>query len=363
MITLLVASIALGRTTYYNGHDFEVFWRTAQAWLGGQDPYSLNHPRGMVFKYPPWTLPLFAPLALLPLPAAKVLWALLTAASLGASGLWLRRRARADWPAIVGVGIAFWGLWAVHALDGQIALPMLAAALWLWTPELPSAWRTVALAWVLSFKIFTVLPLFHYRLDRRGWATIGASGAFFVLVSSPKLGSWIAAAGSGGELLGEEHVRGAFNPSFTATILSWSGIPANTAYADVALAAILAAALGLAWARASRGLEPAERWSGWLALVPAIHPLPWWHLFVFAFPLAALSIDRASTGGGRGARSLAVIGVFLIAAATRKFLGAFGLAALGGFFELSAAKSFGIVACAAALVLTKQARRLGNSKS
>src|SRR3954463_8489117 len=161
LAVFVLGAIALVRDTYYNGHDFEVFWRAGGDLLQGRDPYSLDHERGMVFKYPPWTLPFFLPWSFLPLGAAKALWGVLEVFSLLAAFNWLKRHAHATWRAIFFVGVAYWGLWAIHALDGQIALLLLALSLWLWPheSELSPGWRSTALIWTLSMKVFTGLPL------------------------------------------------------------------------------------------------------------------------------------------------------------------------------------------------------------
>src|SRR5579863_9853635 len=86
----VVGAVALIRDTYYNGHDFEVFWRAGGDLLQGRDPYSLAQPRGMVFKYPPWSLPFFLPWSWIPLPIAKAVWGVLEIGSLVAAGRWLR---------------------------------------------------------------------------------------------------------------------------------------------------------------------------------------------------------------------------------------------------------------------------------
>jgi hypothetical protein len=366
----IVGSIALIRDTFYNGHDFEVFWRAGGDLLQGRDPYSLAHERGMVFKYPPWSLPFFLPWSFLPLAVAKALWGVVQIGSLLAACLWLRKLGRSSWVSIFVVGVSFWGLWAVHALDGQIALTILALALWLWPhePELSPGWRSGALVWALSMKVFTGLPLLGFRIERRWIFALLLSVPILALCSVPALVAgvaggplqllkhWTLAAGSGGTLMGADHIRGSFNPSFTGAVLSWLKVPANDVQSDLLLAVGLGLTLGGAWGVSSRGLPLEIRWAGWLAIVPAIHPLPWWHLFVFSFPLAVLAADRAFRTAQKNpyrkyaASALACIGIFLIGAGTQRFMSLFGLEQAGTFLEQSAGKSFGILCCAGSIL-------------
>jgi hypothetical protein len=94
-----------------------------------------------------------------------------------------------------------------------------------------------------------------------------------------------------------------------------------------------------------------------LALVPAIHPLPWWHLFVFTYPVAVLAIDRSFRSTRKderkklAARALACIGIFLIGAATQRFMGVFGMELTGNFLERTAGKSIGVLCCMGSLLL------------
>ena len=371
LAVFIVGSIALIRDTFYNGHDFEVFWRAGGDLLQGRDPYSLAHERGMVFKYPPWSLPFFLPWSFLPLAVAKALWGVFQIGSLLAACLWLRKLGRSSWVSIFVVGVSFWGLWAVHALDGQIALLLLALALWLWPrePELSPGWRSSALIWTLSMKVFTGLPLFGFKLERRWVFALALAAPILALLSIPALVAgvaggpmqllkhWAAAAGSSGASIFGDHLRGSFNPSFTGALLFALHVPAGQVTTELEAAAGLALVLGAAWKRASRKRTPEEQWAGWLALVPAVHPLPWWHLFVFTFPLAVLAVDRAARSRKKGKRRakivasvLACAGVFLLGAGTHRFLGVFGLEQLGVFLERVGGKAFGALFCGLSLL-------------
>src|SRR4051812_6210861 len=66
-ILILAAAVALTRDTLWNGHDFEVFWRTGHLLRQSESIYDVARLGGMVFKYPPWISPLFVPWSYLPL--------------------------------------------------------------------------------------------------------------------------------------------------------------------------------------------------------------------------------------------------------------------------------------------------------
>ncbi|MGZ3697782.1 MAG: glycosyltransferase 87 family protein, partial [Bdellovibrionota bacterium] len=158
----LVGGVALLRDTALQGQDFDVFWNTARHVLNGQPPYDLVRDGGMVYKYPPWTLPAFFPLAVFPLESARWIWAAIELASLTYVGFWLLR-AGVKRVVLLTLYPLFWGIWAVHAMDGQVTLAILALVLWLQEQRTRSdALTIVKTGWALSFKVFTLfaaLPL------------------------------------------------------------------------------------------------------------------------------------------------------------------------------------------------------------
>ena len=54
--------VRLFRLSVDSASDFEVYWYAIRAWVAGQSPYAHYSPvyPGLVFKYPPWILPLHA---------------------------------------------------------------------------------------------------------------------------------------------------------------------------------------------------------------------------------------------------------------------------------------------------------------
>jgi hypothetical protein len=310
----------------------------------------------MVFKYPPWIVPFFFPFALLPLDWAKWIWGVLEVLSLASVIFWLSSRMRT--PILALVTILFWGLWAGHALDGQVILLVLAAALWGWRS------KETLLCLALSTKVFSLFPLVSFKWDRKRKKTLLQVSALALALSLPALWttpgknpvtltqSWFQAASSGPSLLEGKDIRGRQNPSLTQLTLRALRVDSRNTAADLIAFLVLGALAAIAWFRFSKPLTQDESWLGWLALTPVIHPLPWWHLFVFSFPLAAISVDRCFGQKGRKWLWLALVGTLLISIATESVLGP-----LGVFLESIAAKSWGTLACAMALVLSRSRLR------
>ena len=269
---LLLGAVSLVRSTASQGTDFEVFWRAANHVLSGEPLYLLSRDGGMVFKYPPWIVPFFFPLGLLPVWLAKWAWGGIEVASLALVIAWLRLRAHVRAGTLFAMLLAYWGLWAVHALDGQIVLPMLAVALGFRGATLP---RLTALATALSAKIFTVLPLVSLvlpggilgRASLRRLAMAGLSTlALFAALSIPAVLAqpdrspaslfldWKTAATTTSAGLGEHLVRGSRNPGLPGYILRTLEVPGRESSTDVRLALVLALVLGpaLAWRHFSR---------------------------------------------------------------------------------------------------------------
>jgi len=359
LLLVLVATsgaISLVRTTAAQGHDFLVFWNGAHNVLSGLPLYSILRDGGSVFKYPPWIIPFFFPFTLLSPDTAKWVWGLLEIASLIAIVRWLISDLEIPWKTWCPLLICYWGLWIVHAFDGQIALPMLALALHLVSAELHFTYRfsfrLFFLVCALSTKIFTGIPLLSLKWNRKSISAILWITLILSVLSLPALWnethhsplsllhSWSEAATSGGKLLDASQLRGRLNPGFPGFALRLLHIPASQSNADLIATVLFAASIGSAWAWMSRRLPHKIRWVGWLAITPMVHPLPWWHLFVFTFPLANVTLMKSVLNRNIPARILCVLGIFLICLSTEKLFGSFGV-----FLELNAAKSWGTLCC------------------
>ncbi len=347
LLLFLLGAIALVRHTRFQGQDFEVFYRSANAVLSGESAYDRVRDGAMVFKYPPWILPAFFPFAFLPLEAAKWAWGAVQVVSLVWVLVWLDRRGVSARVLAVCTA-AFWGIWAVHALDGQISLPLLAIALAAADQDRPI--RSSFLGWALSAKVFGILAWVGSRARPRGvkpWALVVLTwllASLPVLVvgaeSSPweLLVKWRDAAQSGAGSLGFEKVFGRENQGFPALIMRAFDLRDSVPWIELLSPLILAFTFGWWWNRKSRGLGLATHFAGWLALVCVFHPLAWFHQFVFAFPAAVLALDRASAAGRKGATALAFIAILLIGVVTRRTLGE-----MGERLELAAIKSWGVL--------------------
>lgn len=443
----LIGAVSLIRSTAAQGNDTEVYWRAARSLIDHQPIYNSGLNTGMVFKYPPWIATLLLPLGYIPLQAAKWLWGILEVASLAAISVWSLRHLQLNWQT-VALGLALqWGTWIIHALDGQIILPLLALTLALWPPQLLSppashlssqqspdsvlvpAMRLGLIAVLLSMKIFTLLPWIGFALTDLLQAASGSpkkskqptslapplvtppktrplllnsisSPAFIskiklwvlstavaclgvVLLSLPPLlatgetslprglqqlfQTWQSAVDSGGRLLSLEQVRGYLNPGFPGLTARLLGIGPTETHWDVRFALGYSLLGLLLWHHFSKRLFPRLALCGWLALSPLIHPLPWWHLYAFTYPLTLILIkfilfneNQAPSHRRRtqATKGVALLGLVLLHLSTEKVMGDLGL-----WLKEVGAKSWGTLFCLAALVLFSQAGGAGERKS
>lgn len=368
------ASIALVvNYTWGPSLDFDVYWTAGRHFFARESIYSVARDGVRVFKYPPASILFFAPFALLPLLWAKALWGMIQAASIWGAIAWSRRAAaRSDAGSSTiqpyFVAAAFWGLWHMNAYDGQLTPLLLCAGLWIASPgALTKPGRGIALLHALTLKIFTAFPLLGLlRRDRRMLSILACfalqSVALAWLIAlwtrEDGLGAliheYVEAMRRGGETLGWDGVRGFYNQGFPALILRHLAVPADRVSADLIAVALIAPAVGWAWHRASRRLPFTHRWAGWIALTPAIHPLPFSYSFALAYPLAALAWTEAWRSGSRREMAGAAAGIAMIALMTSKTLGELGRA-----LELLSIKSWGIALCAAVLVQVGRRRNEG----
>ena len=344
------------RNTFYNGQDFTVMWNTGRFIFSGETPYSVARDGAMVFKYPPWILPVFLPLSLLPLIMAKAVWAALEVGSV----VWIRRsllRASDSFSVRIGFWIAWgvlWGAWMAHTLDGQISLLVLAIAVACWK-------RFPAIAgWVLTTKVHTFLPWLIARCFKRDWnlkrgiafalalLALSLPAAFVTshgLTSARLFLDWKAAASSGAAAFDGDKVHGVENSGFTPTGIRLAHVPAQDGMLDAVLGLVLGSVLSSAWwlAARSRRLSEDAILFGLLALVPTYHPLPWNHLFLFAWPAMAWAWGRTrlrkwSWSIGHAQAFLLVAGSFLFALSSPKVWDPWG-----AMLALLAGKSWGVV--------------------
>ncbi|MBC7692995.1 MAG: DUF2029 domain-containing protein [Methylotenera sp.] len=345
VLLFLVGGVALVRDTVAQGQDFRVFWQSGQHLLHREPIYDVLRDGAMVFKYPPWIVPFFVPFSVLPLVAAKWAWALTELASLISVMHWLRKRGCSDL-VIALTSVLFWGIFAVHFLDGQITLVMLAVALWGWEKARPSP-----VVFALSTKVFSGVSLLGWR--RISAWQMGRVCVFLFVFTLPALWcakslhplefakSWKTAAASGGQLFEHEKTRGRDNQGLPAVILRGLEVPSRDSRADGIAALICTLIIGGYWffrSRQIRDFGAIEKWLGWLALGCVIHPLAWFHCFVLAYPLAALTLDQAVKSKDRILIFSALLSICMITVLTSKTLGD-----TGARLEFYSIKSFGVL--------------------
>lgn len=335
---VLFYSVILISRTVLRGDDFLVFYRVAQRFWDGVRPYDPVTFGNMVFKYPPWILPFFLPFSLLDLGTAKFLWGLIEAYSLfvivrkvhsGFSGFPAVR----PWLQVLLLLVLF-GLIGSHGLTGQVTLPILAIALSI-DPLRASFFRFLILATVFSVKVTTLFPMIHVLKRKRLVTNIAGIVLIFFVLSLPiylksyshhygaMRDEWISAMFSGTQDVNS--VRIGFTtrevqglPSF---LLRHAGLDEQKPRHVLFATAISFILLGTGWAWLSRKKSAAVKWVGWLALLPAVQPLAWFHVFLFGYPALAVAGELAL----RARRFAGVfVGALLIGAVSAKTMGEFG---------------------------------------
>lgn len=366
-VAALPFAVALVRTGLAQGQDFSVLRLAAGYVLGGTPAYDIVRDGAMCFKYPPWVLPLFFPFAWLPLEAAKLVWALLELGSLAVVVRWLIRRGVAEGVALAAAA-GFWGIWAVHLMDGQVMLPILAAVLTLSGAARGGAWAGALANLALSSKLFTWLALPGIR---RAWSprALLLALALGVGLSVPAISvqplkpgdsnrvaalvrAWQETARSGGSAFDGEKTRGRDNQGLPALFLRKAGISAAETEADLWAFVWCASVLGGLWLWIGRRQGALVELCGWLAITAVSHPLAWFHQFTLAFPLATVSIDRALRSRSRLRTGLSLAGFAALALVTRKTLGP-----LGEALELGSIKSWGALLCLASVCVGPRKER------
>lgn len=338
------------------GRDFEVFFETSRHFWAGEAIYSIARDQGFPFKYPPWILPFFLPLAGLKLEGAKILWAFLQLAGIALTVFELRRR-NYDLRITFSVLLLYGGLWLVNAMDGQWTPLLLGLSLTLWR-------KNKGLLFIfLSSKVFTLFPFLSFSpksfktkslLQFAGILIVMSIPAFWTHRSEGILGflnAWWKCMGSSGSLLDIGGTRGLYNqglPGFFTRILQ---TPPTQLQVDIGLSIVLGSILALLWKRTSSTLSSFDSWCGWIALIPVIHPLPFWYSFVFAYPLSVVAIHQSIVSEKTKAIALSCLGTFMISALTQKTLGP----KIGFALEYVSIKSWGIILCLMALSVASSA--------
>ncbi len=342
-----VLSALLIRNTVSQGQDFEVYWRAAQSMFVGENPYDLAKYGAMVHKYPPWSTMLFLPLGILSMATAKVVWALLQLGSLYALCFWVYSRARVRLGIVFGVALAFWGIWAVHFLDAQVSLIVLALSLFLLSSE--SVVAQALSGYFLSFKVFPLLALasvFQFKKTTTWllcWVGVAGVSAIPLLYYYhgnvaqilEMIPQWMVAADSGDQLFGLEKTLGRDNQGLPALLIKTLGL---TKIVAALIAAFAATCLQLFLQKKAK-LQTHEKIAMWLSWTTVIHPLAWFHSFVYVFPLACLVSEKAWVLQKKWTWFAAILSIAAVVAITQKTLGA-----VGEYLEFFSIKAFGVIA-------------------
>jgi len=305
-LILGIGAISLIRSTVGQGTDFRVFWKAGAALLQGSPIYQLAQDGGMVFKYPPWIAPFFVPVGIFSFTVAKWIWGIFCVSCMAGIFSILTRKLKVRMTVWAPLAIFYWGLWVIHALDGQIIVPLLLLGLWQITREASPkdglALATLPLTY--SSKVFTLFPFLFCpaRFFKRrviAWGvvlTIALSSVTAMRGFHGDFGQmfhdWREAATSGAKYLPEGHTRGAKNQTLTSLACRWLSIPANDTRDEVIVALALFALAFFFFQKRMRGWSETDRFLVGLALTPAFHPLSWHHLHLWTFPLAACSLQR-----------------------------------------------------------------------
>jgi hypothetical protein len=345
--------------------DFEVYWRAIHAWVEGKSPYAhyTQSYVGLVFKYPPWILPMFLPFAFLDLESSKWVWTIAQVLAIFYSMFWLVRHG-VQQRVVSLISLMFWYMWFAHTYFGQITVFMLALGLWTLKPlakggqENFSPGRLSFFIYVLTSKVFSMISLIGCWKEVIRPKTLALGFSWLVLthillfVSFPYsmisnaphvivqlYSDWILAASSGGAELGALIVRGQQNHGFAAAILRALEVDATKVGYDIALCSFIALILSILWAWYSRSLKTEERWAGWLAMGVIAHPLAWHHSFVMAYPLCVFALQRAVSSRDRVLIFFALFGTSCIGIFVPQVIGTGAVRPL----ELFANKSWGVV--------------------
>ena len=181
VVTLILAAImALYATAKFAGQDFAVYYAAASSLFAGRtDLYSADFALGPVmdYRYPPIFILIIAPIALLPAPASKFVFAFITVAVALFTGRYFLRVYEDPFPGIVRKNLIWivsvllstkWLLMSFKGLNIHIVVLSLMVLGFLLAIRERSATGGSAIGFAAALKVFplTVLPLLWLR--RRG---------------------------------------------------------------------------------------------------------------------------------------------------------------------------------------------------
>ena len=291
LVAVLVAVVAWALWQLLNGYplgvDLEIPLRAAERWLAGDDPYpsgAFDAPNGpdLPFLYPPFVLPMLAPLTLLPRTFVAVAWA--TALVVGG---WHSGR-RLGLGRIVAALALCWPPFAEGILGGNVQILLFAAFAALMYRdgrqldpaghERPAVVDGVLASFVGALKVSQV-HAWIYVLRRRPAAAVLGLAPFVLLAITtlPLVGidtwvAWATQAGRSGDPAW---------PPVGAPLSIFIGQPLALVVSGVSIAAIL--------------VVPPRQAGAWIGILTLLGA-PSLHMFGLLFLLPAMRTVRLEVG-------------------------------------------------------------------
>lgn len=353
VVVVLFYCVMLTLRTLNRGNDFMVYHEVARRFWSGVRPYDIETYGNLVFKYPPWVLPVFLPFGFLPLFYAKLAWGFVQSFSLISIVRVMRNRFRCSAKTQIFCLLAFFGVLGLQGMLGQISLPMLALVLWIDPFSARPVWVSFQV-WALSAKIFSLFPMlaiFLARKDRLKWA-FGSLGVFLVFSLPLYFGpyehhsrwlreDWVKACFSGVENKARGLVEFTNREAQGLPSMVFRLFRLDQENRELVIGVVLVSLVAVAafWFWRSRRLPDSARWLGWLALTPVIQPLGWIHFFIFAYPFSAWALEQEKQRAIPKRVYGVMFFILLAVAVTQKTLGQ----GLGGNLETISIKSIGVL--------------------
>jgi hypothetical protein len=287
---------------YPIGVDLEIPLRAAERWMDGLDPYpasAFSAPSGpdLPFLYPPFVLPLIAPLTLLPRELVAVAWSILLVGMAYASAR------RLGFGAIVAGAVLLWPPYLEALLGGNIQILLFAAYVALMhrdgrqvdpaDRERPAAVDGILGAFVGALKVSQVHAWVYVLRRRPEAAAIGlVAFGLLALVLLPVVGintwfDWLSQAGRSGD------------PSWL-----YIGAPLSIFFGQpIAIALTVLSVLAVF-------VVPPRRASAWIGILTLVGA-PSLHMFALLFLLPAMRLVR---------REIALVAAILVATYVASFI-------------------------------------------
>ena len=272
---------------YPIGVDLEIPLRAAERWLAGGDPYpasAFSAPSGpdLPFLYPPFVLPIIAPLTLLPRALVSVAWAILL------TGLAYLSARRLGFGPIVAGAVLLWPPYLEALLGGNIQILLFTAYAVLMhregrqldpaDHERPAAVDGLLGAFVGALKVSQVHAWVYVLRRRPAAAAIGlVAFALLAVVTLPAVGihtwfDWLSQAGRSGDPSW---------PYIGAPLSIFVGQPIAIVLTVLSVLAVF--------------VVPPRRASAWIGILSLVGA-PSLHMFGLLFLLPAMRLVRREIG-------------------------------------------------------------------